>query len=88
MLRVLTSIAIAALVSAAPLALAAGTANAAKSATKICKHKTASGKIKTWRCGADQPCCSAEMRIEDVRLPLGSPSAENARRPAQHALGR
>ena len=61
MLRVLTSIAIAALVAAAPLALSAGTAAAAKSATKICKHKTASGKIKTWRCGANQPCCSAEM---------------------------
>jgi hypothetical protein len=61
MLRVLTSIAIAALVAGAPLALSAGTVLAAKSATKICKHKTASGKIKTWRCGADQPCCSAEM---------------------------
>ena len=60
MLRVLTSIAIAALISAAPLALTACTANAAK-ATKICKHKTASGKIKTWRCGVNQPCCSAEM---------------------------
>ena len=35
MLRVLTSIAIAALVSAVPLALTAGTADAAKSATKI-----------------------------------------------------
>jgi hypothetical protein len=35
------------------------TADAAKQ-TKICKHKTASGKVKTWRCGADQPCCSAE----------------------------
>lgn len=60
MFRVLTSIAIAALISAAPLALTAGTADAAK-ATKICKHKTASGKVKTWRCGVNQPCCSAEM---------------------------
>ena len=60
MLRVLTSIAVAALIAAAPLALTAGTADAAK-ATKICKHKTASGKIKTWRCGKDQPCCAAEM---------------------------
>ncbi|KAB2940299.1 MAG: hypothetical protein K8F92_15905 [Hyphomicrobium sp.] len=60
MLRVLTSIAAAALLAAAPLALSAGTADAAN-ATKICKHKTASGKIKTWRCGKDQPCCAAEM---------------------------
>jgi hypothetical protein len=60
MLRILTSIAIAAVLAAAPLTLSAGGAGAA-SATKICKHKTASGKIKTWRCGKDQPCCSAEM---------------------------
>jgi hypothetical protein len=60
MLRFLTSIAIAALIAGAPLALTASTAEAAK-ATKICKHKTSSGKLKTWRCGADQPCCSAEM---------------------------
>ena len=60
MLRILTSIAIAAVLAAAPLTLTAGSAGAA-SATKICKHKTASGKIKTWRCGKDQPCCSAEM---------------------------
>jgi hypothetical protein len=60
MLRILTSIAIAAVLAAAPLTLTAGDAGAA-SATKICKHKTASGKIKTWRCGKDQPCCSAEM---------------------------
>jgi hypothetical protein len=60
MLRVLSSIAIAAALATAPLALTAGSADAAK-ATKICKHKTASGKIKTWRCGKDQPCCVAEM---------------------------
>ena len=60
MTRILTSIAIAAFIAAAPLALTAGTADAAK-ATKICKHKTSSGKVKTWRCSADQPCCSAEM---------------------------
>jgi hypothetical protein len=60
MLRYLTCIAIAAAFAVAPLALTAGTADAAK-ATKICKHKTASGKIKTWRCGATQPCCAAEL---------------------------
>ena len=61
MLRILTSIAIAAVLAAAPLTLTAGSADAASKGTKICKHKTASGKIKTWRCGKDQPCCSAEM---------------------------
>lgn len=60
MLRYLTCIAIAAAFAVAPLALTAGAADAAK-ATKICKHKTASGKIKTWRCGATQPCCAAEL---------------------------
>ncbi len=61
MLRVLFSVAAAALLAAAPLAVTATTADAASNATKICKHKTSSGKTKTWRCGKDQPCCSAEM---------------------------
>lgn len=61
MLRVLSSIALAACVAAVPLMMSFGAADAAPKATKICKHKTSSGKIKTWRCGADQPCCSAEM---------------------------
>jgi len=60
MLRILSAIAIAAVISAVPLTLASGSAEAAKAATKICRHKTSSGKVKTWRCGADQPCCSAE----------------------------
>ncbi|MFA5901509.1 MAG: hypothetical protein WC829_20600 [Hyphomicrobium sp.] len=62
MSRILTSLAIAVALAATPLMLSAGSADAAaKKATKICKHKTSSGKLKTWRCGADQPCCSAEM---------------------------
>jgi hypothetical protein len=62
MLRVLSAVAIAAMLSAAPLALSVASADAApKKATKICKYKKSDGKIKTWRCGADQPCCSAEM---------------------------
>ncbi len=61
MLRILTSLAFAAAMAVAPLAVSSGTADAAKAQTKICKHKTSSGKIKTWRCGADQPCCAAEM---------------------------
>ncbi len=62
MTRTLACLALAAVLGAAPLALTTTDAMAAgKKATKICKHKTASGKIKTWRCGVDQPCCSAEM---------------------------
>ena len=60
MLRILSSIVVAAVIAAAPLMLSSGAAEAAKAATKICKHKLSTGKIKTWRCGADQPCCSAE----------------------------
>jgi len=62
MMRILACLALAAALGAAPLALTTtGAMAGGKKATKICKHKTASGKIKTWRCGADQPCCSAEM---------------------------
>jgi hypothetical protein len=62
MMRTLAILALATALGAAPLAVATTDAAAAgKKATKVCKHKTASGKIKTWRCGADQPCCSAEM---------------------------
>jgi hypothetical protein len=32
------------------------TANAA-AGQKVCKSKMPSGKIKSWRCGADQACC-------------------------------
>lgn len=59
MTRTVVCLAIAAALAAAPLAFTASAASAAKG-TKICKHKTMSGKIKTWRCGKDQPCCSAE----------------------------
>jgi Ni/Co efflux regulator RcnB len=60
MTRILACLALAVAFAAAPLALTATDAMAGAKATKICKHKTASGKIKTWRCGKDQPCCSAE----------------------------
>jgi hypothetical protein len=59
MLRTFACLTIAAALAAAALALTAPAASAAQG-TKVCKHKTASGKIKTWRCGKDQPCCSAE----------------------------
>ena len=59
-MRIVSSIVIAAAIAVAPLMLSAVTADAAKQ-SKICKHKTSSGKIKTWRCGADQPCCAAEV---------------------------
>jgi hypothetical protein len=62
MTRTLTILALAVALGAAPLALSTSAALAAgKHATKVCKHKTAAGKIKTWRCGVDQPCCAAEM---------------------------
>jgi hypothetical protein len=62
MLRILAFVALAVAVIATPFALGTtSTAQAAKTATKVCKHKLATGKIKTWRCGADQPCCAAEM---------------------------
>jgi hypothetical protein len=60
MTRILASLAIAAALAAAPLALTVSTAEAGAKGTKICKHKTQSGKVKTWRCRKDQPCCSAE----------------------------
>ena len=58
MVRILFSVAAAALLASA---LTVTPADAAPKATKICKHKTSSGKTKTWRCGKDQPCCSAEL---------------------------
>lgn len=62
MLRILSSLALAAAIAATPMMFSADAAKAApKKAYKTCKHKTQSGKIKSWRCGADQPCCSAEM---------------------------
>ncbi|KWT66785.1 hypothetical protein APY04_2192 [Hyphomicrobium sulfonivorans] len=63
MLRVLSLMAVAAVLAMAPMALTANNAEASAKTkqTKICKHKTSNGKIKTWRCRADQPCCSAEM---------------------------
>lgn len=62
MLRILTFLAIAAALAIAPVALTVAPSTAqAKAGTKVCKHKMANGKIKTWRCGADQPCCAAEM---------------------------
>jgi hypothetical protein len=60
MIRALSCLALAAALSTAPLALTSTGAMAGAKGTKVCKHKTSSGKIKTWRCGADQPCCSAE----------------------------
>ena len=60
MSHMLKAFTVAALLAMAPLALTAGTADAAKG-QKICKHKMSSGKIKTWTCGKDQPCCAAEM---------------------------
>ena len=62
MLRVLVCLALAASLAAAPLPVSSTAAFAAtaKKGYKICRHKKSNGKIKTWRCRKDQPCCSAE----------------------------
>ncbi len=63
MMRFAVCCAIAAALVAAPLALTSSQSLAQSSKSsgyKTCKHKTSSGKIKTWRCRKDQPCCSAE----------------------------
>jgi hypothetical protein len=28
--------------------------------TKVCRYKLSTGKIKSWTCGKDQPCCASE----------------------------
>ena len=61
MTRIFAGSVLAAALAAAPLALTASPADAGAKGIKICKHRTASGQIKTWRCRVDQPCCSAEM---------------------------
>ena len=62
MKRALLLVTLGAALSAAPFAFSAPAfaAQQSKAKIKVCKHKTASGKVKTWRCRADQPCCSAE----------------------------
>jgi len=60
MMRNLACLALALALAVAPLAFTATAAAAGSKATKVCKHKTSSGKTKTWRCRKDQPCCSAE----------------------------
>jgi hypothetical protein len=59
--RILSGLALAAAILIAPAAVNHSPAEAGAKATKVCKHKTSTGKVKTWRCGADQPCCAAEM---------------------------
>ncbi len=62
MLRMLAFFALAIAIIATPFALGTtSTAQAAKAASKVCKHKLMSGKIKTWTCGATQPCCASEL---------------------------
>lgn len=60
MKRALLIVALGAALCAAPFAYSPSALAAGSKSTKICKHKTQSGKVKTWRCRADQPCCSAE----------------------------
>jgi hypothetical protein len=62
MLRIGIGVALAASLAAAPLPLdlSASFAAPAKKGYKTCRHKKSNGRIKTWRCRKDQPCCSAE----------------------------
>jgi len=57
MLKILTALALAAAFTICAPPLTSGVANA-KAGTKTCKSKVPStGKIKTWRCKSDVPCC-------------------------------
>lgn len=58
MLKVLNALALAvALTLAAPSLLPDGAAHA-KNGLKVCKSKVPStGKVKSWKCKADVPCC-------------------------------
>jgi hypothetical protein len=58
MLKVFSSLAVAAALTFAAPALMPDSAAHAKSALKVCKSKVPStGKLKTWKCKADVPCC-------------------------------
>ena len=62
MLRMIAAVALALALVALPVAYLGSTSPAqAKGGTKVCKHKLATGRIKTWRCGANQPCCASEL---------------------------
>lgn len=40
--------------------MAATTTFAEAGSTKVCRYKLSNGKIKTWTCDKDQPCCASE----------------------------
>jgi hypothetical protein len=61
MRTLLSVLALGAALATVPVVLSTQADAGPKKATKICKHKTSTGKVKTWRCGSDQPCCAAEM---------------------------
>ncbi len=62
MLRMFAAVALALALVALPVAYLGSTSPVqAKAGTKVCKHKLASGKIKTWTCGTNQPCCASEL---------------------------
>jgi len=61
----------AALSLAAPLGLdAPATAQAKKAELKQCRAKASSGKVVTWKCKSDQPCCMNSVTGQGV---CGSP---------------
>lgn len=72
MTRLLAALAcVAALSFAAPLAFdVPATAQATKATVKQCRAKNPSGKVVTWTCKPDQPCCMNTVTGQGV---CGSP---------------
>lgn len=73
MFKILSAIAVAAaLTFAAPSLLPDGQAHAAKGGLKTCKSKVPStGKVKSWKCKKDVPCCvSHELNMYVCGQPL------------------
>ncbi len=65
MIRILASLALAASLLVPPVAVAQTAAPKAKAPTpkvgkdqKVCRHKFPDGKLTTWVCDKQQPCCA------------------------------
>ena len=65
MIRILASLALAASLLVPPVAVAQTAAPKAKASTpkvgkdqKVCRHKFPDGKLTTWVCDKQQPCCA------------------------------
>lgn len=58
MTKLFAAVALTFAIALAPTASIA--AEGAKAGQKICRYKLSDGKIKTWTCGKEQPCCASE----------------------------